>query len=62
MDLGSWWIVDVIGPVILLFVLIGTILMPRANRKLGPSGRPDHAVRELHSREERRFREGTGEF
>lgn len=54
MDLGSWWIVDVIGPVILLLVLIGTV---RSNRNAGLTGRSD-----LRPRQERRRREGIDEF
>jgi hypothetical protein len=60
MDLGSWWIVDVIGPVILLLVLIGSILTARSHGRSGLKGRSDEVARALRPREERR--EGTDGF
>lgn len=62
MDLGSWWILDVIGPVILLLVLIGLILNVRSDRNARLRNRFDRGGRKLHSREEKRRREGTDEF
>ena len=60
MDLGSWWIVDVIGPVILLLVLIGSILTARSNRSPGFKRRSEEVARGLRAGEERR--EGIDEF
>lgn len=61
MDLGSWWIVDVIGPVILLLVLIWLILNVRSNRSDRLNRRSEKGTREPYAREEQRRREGTGE-
>ena len=61
MDLGSWWIVDVIGPVILLLVLVWLILNVRSNRSDRLNRRSEKGAHEAYAREEQRRREGTGE-
>jgi hypothetical protein len=50
MDLGSWWILDVIGPVLLLLVLIWLILNLRSNRNFELKGRSELGARERYQR------------
>ena len=53
---ASWWVMDVVGPVILLIVLVWLVLRRRST---GKTGRTEQATRDLYAEEERRRREGT---
>ena len=52
----QWWIIDIIGPAILLIVLIWLVM---GRRSSGKTGRTEQATREGYAEEERRRREGT---
>ena len=56
MDQANWWIIDVLGPVILLIVLVWLVMRRRSS---GKTGRTEQATRELYAEEEQRRREGT---
>ncbi|HEX6072672.1 MAG TPA: hypothetical protein VFY95_06670 [Sphingomicrobium sp.] len=56
MEEAQFWIITIIGPVILLIVLIW-LVMRRGST--GKTGRTEQATRELYREEERRRREGT---
>jgi hypothetical protein len=56
MDVAQWWIIDIVGPVILLIVLIW-LVMRRGST--GKTGRTEQATREGYAEEEGRRREGT---
>jgi hypothetical protein len=56
MDETQWWIMDVIGPAILLIALIWLVMKRRST---GKTGRTEQATHELYQEEERRRREGT---
>ena len=56
MDLAQWWIIDIVGPAILLIVLIW-LVMRRGST--GKTGRTEQATREGYAEEEVRRREGT---
>ena len=56
MDETTLWIVEIIGPAILLIVLIWLVLKRRST---GKTGRTEQATQELYDEEERRRREGT---
>ena len=62
MDLGSWWIMDVVGPFILLIVLIWLVLKVRSNRDYAANQRTEDDTRKLYAKEEERRREGTDEL
>jgi hypothetical protein len=63
MNLGSWWIIDVIGPVILLIVLISLILkFGFSNRNEALDHRSRKITREFATDEEQRRREGTDQL
>jgi hypothetical protein len=56
MDQASLWVVEIIGPAILLIVLIW-LVMRRGST--GKTGRTEQATREGYAEEEVRRREGT---
>ncbi len=56
MDVAQWWIIDIVGPAILLIVLIW-LVMRRGST--GKTGRTEQATREGYADEEVRRREGT---
>jgi len=59
MDEAQWWIIDIIGPAILLIALIWLVMRRRST---GKTGRTEQATRELYQEEEARRREGTDEL
>jgi len=59
MDLANWWVMDIIGPAILLIVLIWLVMRSRSN---GKTGRTEQATRELYDEEEMRRRDGTDQL
>jgi hypothetical protein len=59
MDETQWWIIDVVGPAILLIVLIWLVMQRRSG---GKTGRTEQATREGYAQEEERRREGTDDL
>ena len=61
MDLGhiEWWVVDIVGPAILLIVLIWLVMRTRSNRT---DRRTEAGTRDLYRDEESRRREGTDDL
>ena len=59
MDETQWWIIDIIGPAILLIVLIWLVMRNRSNRT---SDSTETATRDLYREEETRRREGTDDL
>jgi hypothetical protein len=55
----DWWVMDVVGPVILLIVLIWLVMRRRST---GKTGRTEQATRDLYAEEEQRRREGTDDL
>jgi hypothetical protein len=56
MDVAQWWIIDIVGPAILLIVLIWLVIRRGST---GKTGRTEQATREGYADEEVRRREGT---
>jgi hypothetical protein len=56
MDEVQWWIIDIVGPAILLILLIWLVMQRRSS---GKTGRTEQATRDLYAEEERRRRDGT---
>jgi len=56
MDEVQWWLIDIIGPAILLIVLIWLVMRRRSNRT---SAETEAGTRNLYREEEVRRREGT---
>ena len=59
MDQGSLWIMEIIGPAILLIVLVWLVMKRRST---GKSGRTEQATDQLYAQEEERRREGTDDL
>jgi uncharacterized protein (TIGR03382 family) len=59
MDETSWWIIDIIGPAILLIALVWLVMRRRST---GTTGRTEQATQDLYAEEERRRREGTDDL
>ena len=59
MDVAQWWIIDIVGPAILLIVLIWLVMRRRST---GKTGRTEQATRDLYREEEQRRREGTDDL
>jgi hypothetical protein len=59
MDETQWWIIDIVGPAILLVVLIWLVMRRRSNRT---DSRTESATRDLYREEEARRREGTDDL
>jgi hypothetical protein len=58
----NWWLMDVVGPVILLIVLIWLVLRVRSNSNDAENRRAEEGTRELYAEEEQRRREGTDDL
>jgi membrane protein implicated in regulation of membrane protease activity len=59
MDNANWWVMDIIGPAILLIVLIWLVLRVRSNRNDRDNQRSEQGARDVYREEEERRREGT---
>ena len=59
MDETQWWIIDIVGPAILLIVLIWLVMRRRST---GTTGRTEQATRDLYREEEQRRRDGTDDL
>ena len=59
MDEAQWWIIDIVGPAILLIVLIWLVMQRRSS---GKTGRTEQATRDAYAEEETRRREGTDDL
>ena len=59
MDETQWWIIDIVGPAILLIVLIWLVMKRHST---GKTGRTEQATREGYAEEEVRRRKGTDDL
>ena len=59
MDQTNWWVMDIVGPAILLIVLIWLVIRVRSNRNDRDNQRSEQGTRDLYREEEERRREGT---
>ena len=59
MDQASWWIIDILGPAILLLVLIWLVMRRRSS---GTSADTEAGTRGVYAEEEQRRREGTDDL
>ena len=56
MDESLWWLIDIVGPILLLIALLWLVMRRRST---GKSGRTEQAIDQLYQEEEKRRREGT---
>jgi hypothetical protein len=59
MDESLWWLIDIVGPAILLIILIWLVMRRRST---GKTGRTEQATRDLYREEEERRRDGTDDL
>jgi len=59
MGQANLWVMEIIGPAILLIVLIWLVMRRRST---GKTGRIEQATRDLYAEEEQRRREGTDDL
>jgi hypothetical protein len=59
MDESLWWLIDIVGPAILLIILIWLVMRRRST---GKTGRTEQATRDLYRDEDERRRDGTDQL
>jgi hypothetical protein len=59
MDEVQWWLIDIVGPAVLLIVLIWLVMRGRSNRT---TDQTEAGTRDVYTEEERRRREGTDDL
>lgn len=59
MDQANWWVMDIVGPAILLIVLVWLVVRVNSKRGGGDKQRSEQATRDLYREEEERRRDGT---
>lgn len=59
MDQANWWIMDIVGPAILLIVLIWLVVRVRSNRNDRDNQSAEQGTRDVYREEEQRRRDGT---
>ncbi len=59
MGQANWWVMDVLGPAILLIVLIWLVMRVRSNRNGRGNERAEQGTRDVYADEEQRRRDGT---
>ena len=57
-----WWVMNIIGPALLVVVLAWLVIRARANRTRAQDLRAEQGTRELYAEEETRRREGTDDL
>src|SRR5206468_8601007 len=62
MDEAQWWLIDIIGPAILLIVLIWLVMRNRSSRDDRLNRDAEAGTRNLYAEEETRRREGTDDL
>ena len=59
MDESLWWLIDIVGPGILLIILIWLVMRRRST---GTTEHTEQATRDLYAEEEQRRRDGTDQL
>ena len=62
MDEGALWIIEILGPAILLIVLVWLVIRNRSKRDDRDGQRSDQGARDVYAEEEVRRREGTDDL
>ena len=62
MDETLWWLVDIVGPAVLLIVLIWLVMRTRSRRSDADTQRTEQGTRDVYAEEEARRREGTDDL
>jgi membrane protein implicated in regulation of membrane protease activity len=59
MGQANWWVMDIVGPAILLVVLVWLVVRASSKRGRGDKQRSEQGTRDLYREEEERRRDGT---
>jgi len=59
MDVAQWWIIDIIGPAVLLIALLWLVMRRRSNRTTNET---EAGTRDVYREEEQRRRDGTDQL
>jgi hypothetical protein len=59
MDVAQWWIIDIIGPAVLLIALLWLVMRRRSNRTTNET---EAGARDVYREEEQGRRDGTDEL
>ncbi len=62
MGASLWWLVDIVGPAVLLILLIWLVVRNRSNRDDQVNRESEAGTRNLYAEEEQRRREGTDDL
>jgi len=62
MGTSLWWLVDIVGPAVLLILLIWLVVRNRSNRDDQLNRESEAGTRNLYAEEEQRRREGTDDL
>ena len=62
MDQANWWIMDIVGPAILLIVLIWLVIRVRSNKNDRDNQSAEQGTRDVYREEEQRRRDGTDQL
>ena len=62
MDESLWWIIDIVGPAVLVVVLVWLVLRSRSGRSDRDNQRAEQDARDVYAEEEQRRREGTDDL
>ena len=59
---ANLWVMEIIGPAVLLIVLVWLVLRTRSNRDDAANRRSEQGARDVYAEEEQRRRDGTDDL
>ena len=62
MGRANLWVMEIVGPAILLIVLVWLVMRTRSNRDDSDKQRSEQGARDVYAEEEQRRRDGTDQL
>ena len=59
---ANLWVMEIVGPAILLIVLVWLVMRTRSNRDDAANRRAEQGARDVYAEEEQRRRDGTDQL
>ena len=59
---ANLWVMEIVGPAILLIVLVWLVMRTRSNRDDAANRRSEQGTRDVYAEEEKRRRDGTDQL
>ena len=59
---ANLWVMEIVGPAILLIVLVWLVMRTRSNRDDAANRRSEQGARDVYAEEEQRRRDGTDQL